>query len=266
MWGRRIYIVISIVVLVLGTVTLAYPLDEASSAKAREILEKVLLKYDGLFRDDGKGIKSVASRLSIKGDMSTKAGNTGSNMLNIDVSVELYASQPNSYYMNVSGNLGNLLIVIPDKKPLMATLVLPNTRQFATMNFPEKNARSFEKLQSERDRNQMWKDLILEYEGIQDMKSGKAHRIKVRSKKPSNKQITTFYILDKRWDPVRIEMDDPTRARFVIDIDKLEFNGKIPAEQFTTETKGYTKITQQQVTAALMMQIMSAAMQYKPIN
>jgi len=232
--------------------------SQQASEKAKQIMERTLQKYSALFKEDGKGIKSMASRLSIKGGGQMKMGSSGSMPLDIDMAIDIYAAQPQRLRFDISGNLGNAqLIVIGNKPILTATMILPITKQFTTLSLSGKLT---EPMLTD-NREAVWKGTILTYIGMENLKEGKAHKINLRSTKPSDKSSVTVYVLDKKWDPIRFDINDPKSGNYTIEVEKLELNVSIPGEKFEPDIKGYTRISTQQLGTVIMMQIMAATMQ-----
>lgn len=230
-------------------------LSQQSSEKARQILEKTFEKYGDLFKENGKGLWSVVSKLSIK----SKANVAKSERTSIDLNamVELYIMKPYNFFLNIAGGSGSVQIVIPGKKPLVATAILPVTKQFTTVTISEK---AFKGIQLS-DREKFWEGIILNYYGIQNTKAGKAHKINMRSRKPSEKGSSTIYILDEKWDPVRLEINDPASGSTVIELEELKLNMNIPREKFVPKVKGYTQISGSQLTINAIMQMIAPAAQ-----
>ena len=241
--------------------------SQTSSPKAKMILGKFFQKYDALFTDGMKGINSAVCKLSIKGagriNTGKQSGNVPGNVpLLIDTKMELYVAQPNKMFFNLTGNLGNVTIVIPDKKPLTATALFPNMKQFAIFSVPEKIFGGIKPL----NREKFWQETILSYGGLQTTKQGKAHRIIMKSTKPSQKETTNIYILDNKWDPVLIEVNDPVGGNTTVEFEQIMLNARIPIEKFVPNTSGYTQVSKEQLSSLIMMNMMSANMQKKQVK
>lgn len=231
---------------------------------AKEILKKTIDKYIDLIKEDGKKVKSVEAKVSIKGGGQLPMGESGGMPLDIDANIDIYASKPRNLYLEISGNLGNARVVISGKEEQTATLMLPGMKQFATMDVPEQLTKEIEEAQDPQANDRMeefWKQVILEYEGTENLEAGKAHKIIIKPKDPVEKSFITVYILDGKWDPARLEFSEEGGSNLLVDFEKLEVNTKIPDERFVPDTEGYTEVSQQQITTAIMMQIMSSMMQ-----
>jgi outer membrane lipoprotein-sorting protein len=232
--------------------------------KAKVVLEKFFQKYDALFKEGMKGVNSAVCKMSIKGagriDTLKQSKNLSGNApLLIDAKIELSVAQPNRMFFNIMGNLGNVTVIIPDKKPLTATALFPVTKQFATFAVPEKVFSGIKPY----NRDKFWQETVLKYGGLQTTKQGKAHKIIMKSTKPSIKETTTVYILDNKWDPVRVEINDPIGGNTTIEIEQITLNTRIPAEKFVPNTKGYAQVSKEQLTSLIMMNMMTANMQKK---
>jgi len=238
--------------------------SQESSEEAKQILEKTFQKYRDLFRKDGKGLNSIEAQISIKGGGQMPMGGSDSMPLDVDATVEIYAARPHQLYLSISGNLGNAKIAVAGKEKVTATIVLPSTKQFAVIDVPEKTIQRMEKDDpQEPDRmEEFWKEVIVVHEGTQTTEAGKAHKITAKPKDPSEETFITAYILDNKWDPVRLEVNDPEEgSKLVIEFGNLELNIDIPDERFVLDTKGYTQVSDKDLTTAIMMQIMTAVMQ-----
>lgn len=235
----------------------------------KQILEKTVEKYRELVKKDGKGVKSMEAKVSIKGGGQLPMGDSGSMPLDIDAIVEIYVSQPHNLYIDISGNLGNARFVVSGKEKPTATIMLPGTKQFATMDVPDQIKKQIDKAQEPEEADsqepdsmeELWKQVILEYDGTENLKIGKAHKIIIKPKDPAEKSFLTAYILDGKWDPARLEITEEGGSNLLVEFEKLELNAKIPDEKFVPDTEGYTEVTQQAITASIMMQIMSSMMQ-----
>jgi outer membrane lipoprotein-sorting protein len=238
----------------------AYSQD--SSEKAKQILEKTYDKYKDLLKKNGQGLKSMAAKMSIKGSGQMAMGG-GDMPMNVDAVIELYAAKPHHLYLDISGNLGNAKIVVAGKEKVTATIILPTTKQFAVMDVPEETIQKMQRddPKESQQKEELLKEVILAYGGTENTKAGKAHKIMIKPKDPSEEGTATVYILDGEWDPVRIEMKGHDKGQVVAEFEKLELNLKIPDEKFVADVKGYAEIDTNQLTAVIMMQIMGAAMQ-----
>lgn len=234
----------------------------------KQILEKTVEKYRELVKKDGKGVKSMEAKVSIKGGGQLPMGDSGSMPLDVDAIVEVYVSQPHNLYIDISGNLGNAKFIVSGKEKPTATIMLPSTKQFATIDVPEQIKEQIDKAQEPKEDPQepdpmeeFWKKAILEYDGTENLKIGKAHKIIIKPKDPTEKGYLTAYILDGKWDPARLEVTEEGGSNIVIEFEKLELNAKIPDEKFVPDTEGYTEVTQQTIVGSIMMQVMSSMMQ-----
>lgn len=235
----------------------------------KQILEKTVEKYRELAKKDGKGVKSMEAKVSIKGGGQLPMGDSGSMPLDIDAIVEIYVSQPHNLYLDISGNLGNAKFIVSGKEKPTATIMLPATKQFATMDVPDQIKKQIDKAQEPEEvdsqepdsMEDLWKQVILEYDGTENLKIGKAHKIMIKPKDPAEKSFLTVYILDGKWDPARLEITEEEGSNLLIEFEKLELDAKIPDEKFVPDTEGYTEVTQQTIFGSIMMQIMSSMMQ-----
>jgi outer membrane lipoprotein-sorting protein len=256
-----------VILLIFAFATSCVKSSNNSPEKAKEVMEKSFKKYEGLVDKSGKNFNSVAIKAAIKGNGELPAGGTDSKMpINIDAVVELYFVKPGNIYIDISGNIGNAKIIASDKEKNMATLILPGMKQFAIIDLPKQIIQETqEKKPNEPDRSEkFFQTTVLEYLGTEKTKSGKAHKILVKNKDPKDTSTITAYILDRKWDPARFDINNPDGGAIVIDFDKLELNAKVPDSRFVPDTAGYTKVNNQQITAAIMMQLMSSMMQQKP--
>lgn len=258
---KLITVIICITILLLLSIQISPISTEQSADTAKMILEKTLDKYNGLFNKDNNDVKNITSKLLIKGGKSIKMGNSGSMSVDLNLDIDFYASQPNNFYLDISGNLGKAQIFVTREDLNLATIILPIIKQFSIINVPERIAKRYYDIQSSEGRENIWKNSILEYNGIQTLKVGKAHKITIKPAALSVKGSTVLYILDKKWDPVRFEFEDAQGMLITIDIEKLNLKAKIPKEKFIPDTNGYTQITPQQLTSAIMMQIMALGIQ-----
>jgi hypothetical protein len=234
----------------------------------KQILEKTVEKYRELVKKDGKGVKSMEAKVSIKGGGQLPMGDSGSMPLDIDAIVEIYVSQPHNLYLDISGNLGNARFIVSGKEKPTATIMLPATKQFATMDVPDQIKKQIDEAQEPKEDPQepdsmedLWKQVILEYDGTENLKIGKAQKIIIKPKDPAEKSFLTAYILDGKWDPARLEITEEEGSNLLIEFEKLELNAKIPDGKFVPDTEGYTEVTQQTIFGSIMMQIMSSMMQ-----
>ncbi len=81
-------------VLMIATLCVSAVCAQESDEKAKQILEKVFNKYVDLIKKDGEGIKTVAAKLSLKGDANMPMGNMP---LNLDVVLEIYVERPGNF-------------------------------------------------------------------------------------------------------------------------------------------------------------------------
>lgn len=243
--------------LVIATLCVSTVCAQESSEKAKEILEKVFNKYVDLIKKDGEGIKTVAAKLSLKGGANMPMGNMP---LNLDVVLEIYVERPGNFSISLAGNLGNATIVVSEAKKEM-TIILPSTKQFATLDLPEIFDTEPE-VEGEPEKEprieDLWEAAIVTYEGMEQTKAGKAHKIALKPKDPSETSVVTIYILDGKWDPARFELKDSEKGNLVVEIEKLELNKKISSDKFVPNTEGYTGVTQDQLLMIVMMQVMGA--------
>lgn len=258
---KNILAIFLIFVLSASFVSVVY--SEESSEKAKQILENTYKKYSDLVKKDAKGLKSIAAKVSIKGSGQMPMGGSGSMPLDIDATVELYAAQPHDLNLEISGNLGNAKIVVSGKDKMTATIMLPVTKQFATMDLPQRISQQLQKDDPQKPdkMEDLWKEAILTYDGMQNMKVGKAHKITIKPKDPAEKGFVTVFILDDKWDPARLEVNDPEGGKLIVEVEKLEPNVNIPDKKFVPDTAGYTQIPNQQIMGVIMMQIMTSMMQ-----
>ncbi len=240
--------------------------SQESSEKAKQILEKTVKKYSDILKKSSDDMKSFATKLSIKGGGQVPMGDAGGMPLGIDIAIEIYVAKPHNLYLDLSGNLGNITVVVGGKEKVTATIMLSSTKQFATMDVP---IEAIKKIQEEAEEDdpekpermeELWEALILGYEGTENVKAGKAHKITVKSRDPAEKGSVIVYILDGKWDPVRVEVVSE-EANASMEFDKLEINANIPDERFVPNTAGYTPISEKDLKTALMMQLMTAMMQ-----
>lgn len=234
---------------------------ELSSKTAKIILEKTLDKYSGFFNKNNNEVSNITSKLLIKGGRSIKMSNTGNISFDLDLNVDFYASQQNNFLFDISGNLGKAQIFLEREDLNLATIILPAIKQFTILNVPERIAKRYYDFQSPESRENIWKNSILEYNGIQDIKAGKVHKITIKNASLSGQNSTVLYILDKKWDPVRFELYDSMGMAITIDVEKLNLKAKTPKEKFIPDTNGYAQITPQQLNSAIMMQIMALGIQ-----
>lgn len=233
---------------------------EESDEKAKEILEKVFNKYVDLIKKDGEGIKTVAAKISLKGGANLPMGDN-SMPLDLDVVLEIYVERPRNFYISLAGNLGSATIVVSGEKKEV-TVMLPTTKQFATIDVPESTFNTEPEVEGEPEKEpkieDLWKTAIVIYEGTEQTKTGKAHKITLKHKDPSETSVVTIYILDGKWDPARFEIRDSENANLIVEIEKLEVNKKISKDKFVPNTEGYTGVTQDQLLMTVMMQVMGA--------
>jgi outer membrane lipoprotein-sorting protein len=257
---KQFYILVAILFIVLLCTT-GY--TQSPNQKAKAILEKFFTKYEMLFSDTAKSTNTAVCKMSIKGvgRLDTSKSSTNAPLL-IDTKAELYVANPSKMCINLKGNMGNVSIVVPDKKPMAAVALFPDSKQYATISVPQ---RMFGGV-NPSSREKFWQESTLNYMGLQDTKQGKAHKIIIKSTRPTQKEATTIFILDKKWDPIRIELSDPKSGSTVVDFDQILLNSIIPPEKFVPNTKGYTQVSKEQLTGILMMNIMASTMVKKPIK
>ncbi|MEK7400649.1 MAG: hypothetical protein AAB116_27205 [Candidatus Poribacteria bacterium] len=258
---KKLYILIAILSIVLLSTT-GYA--QNPNQKAKMILEKFFAKYEILFSDMAKSTNTAICKMSIKGAGRLDTGSKSSTNapLLIDTKAEFYVANPSKMCINLKGNMGNVSIVVPDKKPMAAIALFPDSKQFANIVVPQ---RMFGGV-NPSNREKFWQGNTLNYVGLLDTKQGKAHKIIIKSTKPIEKKVTTIFILDRKWDPVRIEYSDPKSGSTVVDFDQILLNTSIPPEKFIPNTKGYTQVSREQLTGILMMNIMASTMIKKPIK
>ncbi|MBM3211873.1 hypothetical protein FJZ33_06630 [Candidatus Poribacteria bacterium] len=238
-----------------------------SPEKAKEIMEKSFQKYSDLLEKDGKNYKSLALKATIKGKGEFPMGDTENKMpITLDSVVEAYYVKPGNMNIEISGNLGNAKIIATNKEKDTATIILPGIKQFATISLPKQlSQQAQEPNPNEPDRmEKFFQSSILEYLGTEKTKSGKAHKILIKSSEPNDKGTITAYILDRKWDPARFDINNSEGGLIAIEFERLEFNANVPDSKFVPDTAGFTKVNNQQITAAIMMQLMSSMMQQKP--
>ena len=239
---------------------------EDSAEKAREVLENVAEKYRNLLEKDGAGLKSLAAKVSVKGGGQMPMGASGGTMpLELDLSIELYVVQPGNLYLDISGNLGSAAVVLGGEERKTATIILPHAKQFATVDLPENFMQPAQEGDPEEpDEEDFWEKVVLAYEGKQSMEAGAAHKINIKPKDStdaSEESSITVYILDGKWDPVRLEANSPEGDGAVIDFEKLELNAQIPDERFVADTGEYAMVPGRELLSTVLMQIMSTMMQ-----
>ena len=245
------------------TASLVSAVSAASSDKAKEIIEKTVEKYSDMIKKDGKDMKSFAAKISIKGGGQVPMGDSGMP-LSVDAVIELYVAKPHNMYLEISGNLGNAIVVVGGDEKVTATIMLTGTKQFATMDIPDNAIKEFQKEESapveSGKMEEFFEEVILSYEGTENVKAGKAHKIVVDPQDSTGEASITVYILDGKWDPVKFEIASE-EANAIIEFDRMEVNAKIPASRFVPNTAGYAQISEKDLTTALMMQVMAAMMQ-----
>ncbi|MFC1718096.1 outer membrane lipoprotein carrier protein LolA [Candidatus Poribacteria bacterium] len=254
----------------LSTITLALMLiafcvsvvySQESDAKAKEIIEKAFNKYVDLMKKDGEGVKSVAAKLSLKGGGQLPMGDDAMP-LDLDVALEIYVERPNNFYISIAGNLGNATIIVSGEEKKTATIMLTGTKQFATLDVPEDAFGDQPADEGEPEEEpkieELWEKSIVTYEGTESTKLGKAHKIVLKPKDPSEEGIVTVHILDGKWDPARLAFSKADEVNLVVEIEKLEVNAKISDKQFVPNTEGYTGVTQDQLMMLVMMQVMGS--------
>ena len=236
--------------------------SQESDAKAKEIVEKTFNKYLNLIKKEGNDVTSMAAKLLIKGGGMVPMGDNAMPM-NLNVVLEIYVEKPRNFSASLVGNLGNAAVVMEGEKKKL-TVLLPNTKQFAVIDVPDS---AFEDIEKEVDNpeeepnlDELWKNTVAKYAGTEDTKLGKAHKLVFTPKDTSEEGTLTIHILDGKWDPARVEFSQGEDTNVVIEIDKLDVNGKIPADKFVPHTEGFTEVTQDQLTTLIMMQVMGAMM------
>ncbi|MBD3182647.1 hypothetical protein GF312_10165 [Candidatus Poribacteria bacterium] len=234
---------------------------------AREILEKTYDKYSDLFKNDAKELKTIDAKITVKGGANLPMGEGGEMPMEIDVALEMKAKQPQMFYLDISGNLGNAILVASGKdgetgKP-KATLMLPSTKQFAVLDAPDNfmNQIPEDEQEEEQKKEEILEKAILEHEGMVNLKNGRAHKIIIKSKNPSENSHVVVYILDKKWDPARLEMYEAGENKAVVEFEKLDLNKNISDREFMPNTEGYKEVTQNQIVTIIMMQVMASMMQ-----
>jgi len=266
--NKYLYVIsVLIIISVVINISAQSGYSQEPAQKAKMVLEKFFQKYDALFKDGMQGVNSAVCKMSIKGagridTMKQSENMPGNAPLLVDAKLELYVAQPNKMFFNITGNLGNVAIVIPDKKPLTATALFPVSKQFATFAVPEQIFGGIKPY----NRDKFWQGTILSYGGLQTTKQGKAHKIIMKSTKPTIKETTTVYILDNKWDPVRVEITDPVGGNTTVEFEQILLNTAIPAEKFVPNTKGFAQVSKEQLTSLIMMNMMSSSIQKKPLK
>ena len=249
--------------LVLTTLCVSAVHAEESSEKAKQIMEKVFNKYVDLIKKDGEGIKTVAAKLSLKGGGNLPMGDS-SMPLEIDVVLEIYVERPRNFSISLSGNLGNAAIVVSGAKKEV-TVLFPNTKQFVTLDVPEEAFDTEPEAEGEPEKEprieDLWEVATVTYEGTEQTKAGKAHKIVLKPKDASETSVVTIHILDGKWDPARFELKDSEKGNMIVEIENLEVNKKISSDKFVPDTEGYTGATQDQLFMIVMMQVMGAMQQ-----
>ena len=251
------------VVLILAAFCASVVCVAAPDEKAKEILEKTYKKYTDLLKKSGNDIKSMAAKITIKGAGELPMGNDGGGMpMNVNAALELYFAQPRNLYVGLTGNLGNATVIVAGEVKKVATIMLPGTRQFAKIDVPEEVMTDMDETAEEPPpAEEVFKDANLTYDGTAETKLGKAHKIKVQPNDPEEEGSVTVYILDGKWDPVRVDISAEEKANLVIEFEKLEINEKISANQFVPDTEGYTEISKDELGTVITMQVMGAMMQ-----
>ena len=228
-------------------------------------MEKSFQKYENLTKEEGANIKSVAAKVTIKGIGEFPAGGAGGTMpINLDAVVEIAFKNPGNYFFDVSGNLGNAKVFSTEKEKGTATIILPGTRQFAVIKMPQQiTNQTQEKPEEPSKMDQFFNTMELQHLGMEKTKAGQAHKILIKNKDPKEKATITAYILDGKWDPARFDINSEGQEgnAIVVEFEKLEWNRNIPDNKFVPDTSEYVKVTDQQITAAVMMQIMTSMMQ-----
>jgi outer membrane lipoprotein-sorting protein len=259
---KNLSMVLLVVALTISCVSVVY--SQESSEKAKEILENTYKKYIELTSKEGKDLKSVIAKVAIKGAGNVPAGEGESMPMNVDVKIEMYMSKPRNFFFSIAGNVGNAIIAVTGEEKAAATIMLPTTKQFAVIDMPEDFMQEVESEDPEKPSKleEFSDDAILTYEGMGDTKLGRAHKIGIRPKDPTEKTSIMVYILDRKWDPARIEVrEEEEGGQLTVDFEELKLNERISDDKFKPDTAGYTQITKDQLTAVIMMQVMAAMMQ-----
>ena len=156
--------------------------------------------------------------------------------------------------------------MVGGEEKVTATVILKGTNQFAVIDIPQDALKDIQKEEEvvdvgETERmEEFWKSVTVGYEGTENLKAGKAHKITLKPNDPEEKGSAIIHILDGKGDPARIEVV-AEEGNAVIEFDMLEVNKDIPADKFVPQTAGMTPISQKDLTTALMMQLMTAMMQ-----
>ena len=233
-----------------------------SDKKAKEILSKTYDKYTDIIKKGGDEVKSLAAKITIKGSGQVPMGSSGGVMpMNVNATLELYFAKPRNVYVGLTGNLGNATIVVSGDPQMVATIMLPGTKQFAKIDVPEETTSGMdETAEKPPSAEEALKDVNLSYEGTADTKLGKAHKIGIR---PDNSEEggVTLYILDGKWDPARVDINVEGKAKVTVEFEKLELNKNISDKRFVPDTAGLTEISKDQLGTVIMMQVMGAMMQ-----
>jgi hypothetical protein len=253
-------LIIIVVLFTILSVSVCY--SQNSSSKAKSILEKTFRKYDALFSDEIKGVNSAIIKMSIKGEGRINPNAKLSPPLLLDTKLDIYAVQSNKMFIDVTGNLGNIQIVLPGKMPIIATAILPATKQFTTIQVPQKVFRGLQP----KDRERFWIETNVTYGGLLTIKQKQVHKIIMKPNDPKQKGNTVVYILDRVWDPIKYEINDPVGGNTVVNFDEIRFDVDIPLDKFEPKTSGYTQVTKEQFTGLVMMQMMTSTMQNNQIK
>lgn len=253
-----------IVIILLNVVLLSAVIRaEEPTQKAKFVLENFFNKYEKLFSEEIKDTNNIICKMSVKGVSRFEANKSSANApLLIDTKAELFASNPSKMLINLSGNMGNIIIIISEKKPTSAVILFPDSKQFATIGISERIFGGFKPV----NREKFWRESNLTYAGSTNTTQGRAHKVIIKSTRSTEKESIIIHILDRKWDPVRIEYSDPKSGSTTINFDQIQFNAKIPPEKFIPITKGYVQVSKEQLAGIIMMNIMASNMVKKPIK
>jgi len=246
------------------TASLVSAVSADSSDEAKRIIGKVVDKYSDVMKKDGKDMKSFEAEISIKGGGQVPMGEGGGMPLSVDANLKIFVAKPHNLYLELTGNLGNAIVVVGGKDKVTATIMLTGTKQYATMDVPDNAIKEFQQEESVTEEpgkmEDFYKAVTLSYEGTEKVAAGKAHKIVIDPQDSAEKASITVYILDGKWDPVKfvIKSDE---ANAVIEFIKMKMNPKINPLQFVAQIAGYTLISEKDLTTALMMMLMTAMMQ-----
>lgn len=233
---------------------------ETTERKARDIIVRALQKYDDLFEDEDGKQKGVKVNMTVNGENRIKMGTSNSVPVVIDMDVQMYLAQPGVICFDISGNLGSFKGLMDDEN--MLTLSLPSTKQFAITTIPSRYLRLLKLLRTKDYNNEsIWKDVSLKYVGSKMLKQGKTHVIKIEPQRVMDWKAVMVYILDKKWDPIRLEAVNTSNGVLNAEVNELKFVSNMPDERLKLDINGYTQLTPQQILSAIMVQSMSETMQ-----